>query len=204
MKKLILLFAILLALPEICFATKIINTVRGRIVLQVEQNGEAWYINPTDNLRYFMGRPIDAFNLMRNFGLGITNKDLEQIPIGLISQSGQDTDKDGLIDLLEIAIKTNINSKDTDNDGYNDKTEVVNWYNPNGPNKLTVNTNLVNMLKGRILLQVQTNGEAWYVNPVDGKRYFLGRPEHAFEIMRNLGLGIKDTDLKTIKIGIVK
>jgi hypothetical protein len=49
-------------------------------------------------------------------------------------------------------------------------------------------------LKGRILLQVEKNGEAWYVNPVDGERYYLGRPDDAFKIMRELGLGISELD----------
>jgi hypothetical protein len=204
MKKLFVIILALTLLPSLTLAAGIIDTVRGRIVLQVEKNGEAWYLNPTDDIRYYMGRPADAFALMRQFGLGITNENLNKIPIGLIPQSGLDTDKDGLVDLLETAIKTNLNSKDTDNDGYDDKTEVASWYDPDGPKKLQVDMNLVNMLKGRILLQVQTNGEAWYVNPADGKRYFLGRPEHAFEIMRNLGLGITDADLETIKIGEVK
>ena len=200
MKKLIFSLILLILLPLATNSADILTTVRGRIVLQVEENGEAWYINPLDDYRYYMGRPQDAFNLMRHFGLGITNANLNKIPIGLIAQSGQDTDKDGLVDLLEIAIKTNIYSKDTDNDGYDDKTEVSNWYDPAGPNKLPVDTKLVNQLRGRILLQVQTNGEAWYVSPADGKRYFLGRPEHAFEIMRNLGLGITNADLEKIPI----
>src|SRR3989339_1754978 len=49
-------------------------------------------------------------------------------------------------------------------------------------------------LKGRILLQVESNGEAWYVNPENEKRYFLGRPTNAFQVMRDLGLGISNKD----------
>jgi hypothetical protein len=59
---------------------------------------------------------------------------------------------------------------------------------------------LVNQLKGRILLQVERNGEAWYVNPTDEKRYFLGRPADAFAIMRQLGIGITNADLAGISI----
>ena len=53
-------------------------------------------------------------------------------------------------------------------------------------------------LNGRILLQVQARGEAWYVNPVDSRRYFLGRPTDAFKLMRDLGLGISNKDFATI------
>jgi hypothetical protein len=203
MKKLFfVLLAVILVSPNISLAeNSIIAQTRGKILLQVEKNGEAWYVNPTDDKRYFLGRPEDAFVIMQHFGLGITNANLAPMPIGLIPQSGNDTDKDGLVDLLETAIKTNIFSKDSDNDGYDDRTEIQNWYNPNGPGKLPINATLTKNLAGRILLQVQTNGEAWYVNPDNNKRYYLGRPAQAFEIMRNLGQGITNADLDKIPIG---
>jgi len=49
-------------------------------------------------------------------------------------------------------------------------------------------------LSGRIFLQVQDKGQAWYIYPVDAKRYYLGRPDDAFNIMRQLGLGISEKD----------
>lgn len=49
-------------------------------------------------------------------------------------------------------------------------------------------------LKGKILLQVESKGEAWYVNPDDVKAYYLGRPSDAFKIMRELGLGVSNKD----------
>jgi hypothetical protein len=53
-------------------------------------------------------------------------------------------------------------------------------------------------LKGMILLQVESKGEAWYVEPVSGKRIYLGRPANAFQIMRQTGLGISNADLSKI------
>lgn len=53
--------------------------LRGRILLQVEAKGEAWYVNPIDNKRYFLGRPQDAFDLMRRFGLGISNSNFNAL-----------------------------------------------------------------------------------------------------------------------------
>jgi hypothetical protein len=47
--------------------------------LQVEKNGEAWYINPNDLKRYFLGRPTDAFNIMRTLGLGISNANFDNL-----------------------------------------------------------------------------------------------------------------------------
>ncbi|MFH1326381.1 MAG: M23 family metallopeptidase [Candidatus Falkowbacteria bacterium] len=57
---------------------------------------------------------------------------------------------------------------------------------------------LVERLKGRILFQPELHGEAWYVNPVDGKRYYLKDGEAAFKIMKSLALGISNEDIEKI------
>jgi len=61
-----------------CFITnaEAASNLNGRILLQVEEKGQAWYVNPLDSKRYFLGSPDDAYNLMRRFGLGVSNKDL--------------------------------------------------------------------------------------------------------------------------------
>ena len=54
----------------------------GKIFLQVEDNGEAWYVSPNrEDKRYFLCREDDAFGIMRDHGVGITNADLAKIPI---------------------------------------------------------------------------------------------------------------------------
>lgn len=65
----------------------------------------------------------------------------------------------------------------------------------------TAQISLPQKLSGRILLQVQSAGQAWYVNPADGKKYYLGRPADAFKIIKNLAMGISDTDLAQIPVG---
>lgn len=120
----------------------------GRIVLSVEENGEAWYIHPVDLKRYYLGRPADAFQVMRELGLGINELNFQEI-----AQAGM---------------------------------------------PVAGNTDLAKRLAGRIVLQVEKNGEAWYVNPVDLKKYYLGRPADAFRVMRELGLGISRADLALI------
>lgn len=52
----------------------------GRILLDVQSHGEAWYVYPKDQQRYYLGRPDDAYALMRQLGLGITNANLNKIP----------------------------------------------------------------------------------------------------------------------------
>lgn len=180
-------------------AADLANRLAGSILLQIESHGEAWYVDPENFNRYYLGRPNDAFELMRSRGVGITNFDLEKIPIDIRFLSGLDTDGDGLPDSSEVSIGTDINNQDTDNDGFSDKEEIKKDYNPRGEGVLPISLGFSEKQKGKIFLQVESHGEAWYVNPTDGKRYFLGRPDDAFGIMRSLGVGITDDNLEKIK-----
>jgi hypothetical protein len=188
--------------PAIIFADdNLANRLSGKIILQVESRGEAWYVNPNDLKRYYLGRPQDAFSVMSDLGIGITDNDLEKFPIGLNTKiyNGPDTDNDGLSDELEKIIKSDPLKTDTDNDGYNDKLEIINGYNPIGLNKLPINGFFAKKNAGKIFLQVESRGEAWYINPGDNSRYFLGRPTDAYHIMRAFGLGITTVNLLKIE-----
>ena len=170
----------------------------GRILLQVESRGEAWYVNPTDFKRYYLGRPQDAFDLMRDSGLGITDNDLKKISVGLLDYDDADSDGDGLSDRFEEALGTDPREADTDGDGYPDRLELENDFDSLGPGRLPIDNNFSLTVAGKILLQTEGRGEAWYVNPADLKRYYLGRPTDAFLVMRELSLGITDKNLETI------
>ncbi|MFA5184146.1 MAG: hypothetical protein WC456_01320 [Patescibacteria group bacterium] len=122
------------------------SRLAGRILLQVEGHGESWYMNPLNGLRYFLGRPADAFAIMRQLGLGISEKDY-----ATFSKSGAPA-----------------------------------------------------RLYGRILLRVKSHGEAYYVNPLDHKLYYMGRPADAFALMRKFGLGVNNTNLRQLGVGEVK
>lgn len=63
---------------------------------------------------------------------------------------------------------------------------------------------LTEKMKGKILLQVESKGEAWYVNPKDGKRYYMKDGDSALQIMRKFGVGIKSADLEKIQAGTVE
>lgn len=73
---LILIFAFLL-FPALLNATtnSLAKKLVGKIILQVESRGEAYYINPVDLQPYYLGKPEDAFSVIKSFGLGISNKD---------------------------------------------------------------------------------------------------------------------------------
>jgi hypothetical protein len=183
----------------------LVEKLSGYILLQVEKNGEAWYVDAGSRRRYYMKDGAAAYKIMRNFGLGITNENLNKIPIGVDSRFNySDYDDDGLPDKMEEALGTDSYNSDSDLDGYLDGEEVKNGYNPLGSGKLKTDSGLVEKLKGKILLQVESKGEAWYVNPRDGKRYYMKDGESAYEIMRFLSLGITNENLSGIEKGILK
>jgi len=183
---------------------EIVRKTLGNIVIQTESKGEAWYINPQDKNKYYLGRPHQAFVIMRKLSIGVSNKNLENIPVGLIKGQliqDKDQDEDGLSDRMEKGLFTKLDQKDSDNDGFSDYQEIENGYSPLRTGKINIDKKLISNLSGRILLQTENNGEAWYLNPIDSKRYYLGRPEEAFAIMQQLSLGITNLDLNQIPLG---
>lgn len=176
--------------------------LQGRILLQVEENGEAWYVDSNTQKKFFLKDGESAYIALNAFGLGITNENLSKIPIGIEERAEiVDTDGDGLDDKLEEALGTDVNNPDTDGDGFSDGEEVRNGFSPIGEGTLNIDNFLANSLKGKILLQVESRGEAWYVNPEDGKRYYMKDGAQAYQIMRFLSLGITNDDLRKIAVG---
>jgi plastocyanin len=126
-------------LPATTKADSLESKLSGRILLAVESNGEAWYVNPENQQRYLLRDSLDTLIIMQQLGLGISN--------------------------------SNFNS-------FNGKAPV--------------------RLSGRILLKVQDLGEAYYVNPVDLKMHYLGKPDQALWLMQSLSLGITNFNLAKI------
>ena len=181
------------------------NRLRGYVLLQVEQHGEAWYVGPEDAKRIYMPNGASAYDVMGHTGLGISNADLDKIPVGFEDRfECTDNDGDGLCNKLEVGLGTDINNPDTDGDGYTDRLEIESLYNPLGSGKLVYDYQLANRLKGYIVLQVERNGQAWYINPRDGKRYYMADGDAAYQIMRFLSLGITDNDLNQIAVSDYK
>ncbi|MBI4600287.1 S8 family serine peptidase [Candidatus Uhrbacteria bacterium] len=121
--------------------TSMAKRLKGGIILQVQSKGEAWYVSPVDLRRYYLGRPADAFAIMRRLGLGVTHQFITRYT------------------------------------AYPDR------------------------VLGRIVLDIDDHGKAYYIYPKDKKAYYLGRPDDAFGIMRRLGLGITNEDIEKITIG---
>ncbi len=185
-------------------ATAMAKRLQGYILLQVESLGQAWYVDPKTRQRFYMKDGATAYEMMRKFGLGITNADLEKIPLGIDDRFEEmDYDADGLPDQMEEALGTDMYYEDSDNDGYMDGEEVLHGYNPLGVGKLLIDQALVQRLKGNIVLQVEALGEAWYIHPVNGRRYYMKDGDSAYQILRFLSLGITNNDLMEIDEGIL-
>jgi hypothetical protein len=183
-------------------AVSLADKLSGKILLQVEERGEAWYVDTKTKLRYYMKDGASAYALMRKFGLGITNADLNKISVG-IDQRFEEYDYDGdlISDKMEDALGTDMYLSDSDNDGHEDGKEIVSGYNPLGAGKTALDSKFADKLKGRILLQTESRGESWYVNPSNAKRYYMQDGESAYEMMKFLSLGVKNSDLEQIGIG---
>jgi len=68
-------------------------------------------------------------------------------------------------------------------------------------NNSSVGKNLQSRVKGYILLQVESHGEAWYVNPKTGYRHYMKDGAAAYSLMRFYSLGITNADLEKISVG---
>lgn len=70
-----LAFALLFALSA--HAEELLDRVAGKILLQVEQHGEAWYVDPLTQKRHYLGHADDAYTIMGDLGLGIASEELD-------------------------------------------------------------------------------------------------------------------------------
>jgi predicted GH43/DUF377 family glycosyl hydrolase len=122
----------------------------GSVLLQVEEKGEAWYYDPQTFRLHYLGRPHDAFELLKEKAIGVRNSDLAKIPTEKEQREG------------DLAFRKR--------------------------------------MAGRILLQVEDHGKAWYVYPKNLKRYYLGGPRDALRIFQTLGLGVKQEVFEELPI----
>jgi len=175
------------------------NKINGRFVIKVEDKGESWYINPVNNKAYFLGGKEESYEIIKNLAIGIKGGQLKNIVPGILPGNKEDSDGDGLGDMLEKAIGTDLNSRDSDNDGYDDKLEIENGYNPLGRGKIKVDRKFVRKNKGKIFLQVENKGRIWYINPSDGKKYYIENSLDVLSIVENLGVGISNADFENAK-----
>jgi hypothetical protein len=160
----------------------IAKRLAGRLLLAVERKGRIYYVD-NDNYEKYEVTFGNLMNLFRKLALGISNQDLDTIPI----------DPDSVDD-----------NTDSDGDGFSDRQEVLKGFNPHlksdpnhpGNDQMKFREQTYNRLKGRILLQAEGNGQIWYVDQ-DGERWEVTW-DNAMNLFRKLSLGINNQDLDEI------
>ncbi len=178
----------------------LLKRVIGRILLQVHEKGEAWYVDPDSSQKFYLKDGQSAYQALQAFGLGITETDIDQIPVSTETDDDtEDADADGLSDKTEVALGTEVENADSDGDGFSDGTEVESGYHPRRAGQWLANAALCQRLEGKIVLQIENRGQAWYVR--NCKRYYLKNGVSAYEVMRRLGLGITNEDLSEVPTG---
>lgn len=60
-------------------AKKLLNNLKGKIVLQVEQRGEAYYYSPKTSKVHYLQDGASAYQIMREAGLGISEEDYKEL-----------------------------------------------------------------------------------------------------------------------------
>lgn len=123
-------------------ASTLSERLSGRILLQVESRGEAWYVDPVTKQRFYLGTSQDAFTLLRSKGLGIRHAELQRY----------------------------------------------------------IATRFPARLAGRILIDVDDRGQAYYVLPHTLRAARLGNAEETYTVLRQTGLGITTRNLAQIRI----
>ncbi len=156
--RLLFILLLLTLLPGAALALTVAQRTAGWILLQVQSHGEAWYVDPVRLSRTYMADGAAAYQIMRGFGLGITDTDLSSIPVATT------------VDQIQKAPS------------------------------LCSSRALARRLSGRILLQVQQHGEAWYVYPKNCYRIYLANGPAAYSVMRFLSLGITNADLALVPV----
>ena len=125
-------------------SSSLVDRLKGQVLLQVASHGEAWYVDPVSGERVYLKDGVAAYDIMRSYGLGISESDYEKLAAG--------------------------------------------------------NTFLRSRIRGKIVLRVQAHGEAYYLCPRTGVLSYIKDGGAAFQIMRQCGLGISNSDLAQIPI----
>lgn len=125
-------------------APSLASRLKGQVLLQVASRGEAWYVDPASLNRVYLKDGGAAFNIMRSYGLGISESDYAKLAAG--------------------------------------------------------NSSLRARVTGHIVLRVALHGEAYYLCPRTGALSYIKDGAAAFDIMRQCGLGISNSDLAQISV----
>jgi hypothetical protein len=96
---------------------KLAAKLTGRLLLQVENKGYIWYVNPADNKRYLIS-PDNALNIFKSLSLGISEANLNLIPTKESGQKGNAALRNKLKGKLLLRVESRGQISYVDLDGY--------------------------------------------------------------------------------------
>jgi phage pi2 protein 07 len=97
--------------------TALMKRLAGRLLLQVENKGYIWYVNPDDNKRYFISQE-SALDIFRKLSLGITEANLNLIPTKESGKKGDTKLRERLKGKLLLRVENKGSVSYVDVDGY--------------------------------------------------------------------------------------
>jgi len=125
---------------------KLSERLSGYILLQVENKGEAWYVRPNDQKKYYLGGSEDMITALREFGRKIAYTDISS-------------------------------------------------YQKNG---------FPESLAGQILVDVENFNDVYYIYPKNLRAYYIATDKEAKQTVKDLGMGVKNEDIRKIEVGEIK
>ncbi len=177
----------------------LVERLQGRFVMRSESYGQIYYLHPGEKRIYYFSNSEDFLKLLGEEGRGISNILLSKIALDLSNLEGVDSDSDGLPDLWEDSLSTDINVADTDGDGFDDLEELNLGFSPwDKDRSMEVNLDIAESLSGFLLLQVESRGQVWYVSPVNNKRILLVDIDNILSILEKIALGISEKNYQRL------
>ena len=170
----------------------------GRFLVRMENSSNFFYIDPQLKEVISLEGADYAYSFFKKHAKKLLPNELKKIPIGFVGGVAIDSDNDGLSDSIEKEIGTNVYKFDTDYDGISDKEEVINHSDPKAAGKIRADETLVGSAIGNFLVKEGSDEAMWYLNPSDGRRYFVNNPSHINDIVNDLGVLITEKEFKEI------
>lgn len=140
-------------LPEEAEDSELTKKMYGKMLLDVEGNGEVYYVDPVTGGKEYLANGFSAYRLLERRALGITEDNFAKLIQG-------DAKEDSSV---------------------------------------CEESEMGKRLQGRIVLRVEKNGEAYWINPNNCRAYYTGTYDAAYRLMKNYSLGIKKQLLAKVR-----
>lgn len=150
---------------------------------------------------------IKRINIATSTTEHATSTENETVSEPIAFSYSSDSDQDGLSDLEEVLLGTDLQLKDSDNDGYDDKSELLNLYNPNGTGAIVTNPKIKKYTNATYRYSLYYP-DAWSIERVGGDESTMIKLDNNqfFQIIVSLktdGLSVEDWYKKEFDVPII-